>query len=244
MPRARVGFRPIASTPVHEEVAEQLRRHIALRLVAPAGALPPERDLARLFGVGRATVQRAIGLLEADGLVERRRGRRGGTFVVGTLDSGDDGARLVAALTARRAEVAEALDFRLSTEPAAAALAATNASAAELDAIERALEAAAAAATDAEFMEHDTGFHLAVGRASGNRFLADGVERVRLVLNDALAALPDSDAWHAWSNDEHRLVLGALRARDAERARDAMAAHVLHADDAMRALLASLPRPA
>ncbi|HSL64409.1 MAG TPA: FCD domain-containing protein [Gaiellaceae bacterium] len=243
-PRARVTFRPIASTRVHEEVAEQLRRHIALRLVGPAGALPPERDLARLFGVGRATVQRAIALLEADGLVERRRGRRGGTFVVGAVDSGADGARLVRALSARRAEIAEALDFRLSTEPTAAALAASVASPSELAAVERALEAAAAAPTDAEFMEHDTDFHLAIGRASGNRFLADSVERVRLVLNDALAALPDSDAWHAWSNDEHRLVLRALGSRDAERARDAMAAHVLHADDAMRALLASLPRDA
>ena len=240
-PRARITFGPIGATRVHEEVAEQLRRHIALRLVGPAGVLPPERDLAKLFGVGRATVQRAIGVLEADGLVERRRGRRGGTFVVGAVESGADGPRLIAALSARREEIAEALDFRLSTEPAAAALAATVASVADLAVIEHALEDAGSATTDAAFMEHDTSFHLGIGRASGNRFLADGVERVRLVLNDALAALPDSDAWHAWSNDEHRRVLAALRARNPERAREAMAAHVLHADDAMRALLASLP---
>jgi len=234
-------FRPIVSPRAHEEVAEQLRRYIGLRLVGPGAALPAERDLARLFGVGRATVQRAIGLLEADGLVERRRGRRGGTFVVGTTEAGLDGARLVATLQARREEILEALDFRLTVEPAAAALAASVASASDLDAIERALEDAAAARDDARFMEADTAFHLGVGRASGNRFLAENIERVRLVLNDPLAALPDSDAWHAWSNDEHRLVLEALRAGDGERARDAMAAHVVHADGAIRALIASLP---
>lgn len=242
MPRPRVAFRPIASTRAHEEVAEQLRRYIALRIVGPGAALPAERDLARLFGVGRATVQRALSLLEADGLVDRRRGRRGGTFVVGAVEPGADASRLVSALRTRRDEIAEALDFRLSVEPAAAAHAARVAADGELDAVERAAAAAAAATADPEFMVHDTGFHLAIGRASGNRFLAESVERIRLVLNDALAALPDSAAWHAWSNDEHRLVLAALRARDPERARDAMAAHVLHADDAMRALLASLPR--
>jgi len=241
MARPRLVFRPIASTRVHEEVAEQLRRHIALRLVGPSGALPAERDLARLFGVGRATVQRAIGVLEAEGLVERRRGRRGGTFVVGRVEADGEGTRLIATLLTHRSEIAEALDFRLTTEPAAAALAATVAPAQDLDAIELAFEQAVSAATDAEFMEHDTSFHLSIGRASGNRFLAEAVEHVRLVLNDVLAVLPDSDAWHTWSNDEHRLVLDAVRSGDPERARDAMAAHVLHADDAIRVLLASLP---
>jgi DNA-binding FadR family transcriptional regulator len=244
MARPRVVIHPIVSTRVHEDVAEQLRRYIALRLVGPGAALPAERDLARLFGVGRATVQRAIALLEADGLVERRRGRHGGTFVVGMAQAGVDGSRLVETLRARRDEILEVLDFRLSIEPSAAALAAGAASEAELDAIERAVEEAASAADDAGFMEGDTAFHLRVGRAAGNRFLAESVERVRLVLNDALAALPDSAAWHAWSNDEHRVVVDALRARDGERARDAMAAHVLHADVAIRALLASLPRRA
>lgn len=233
-------FRPLEQLRAHELVAEQIRRQIALRLVDPSGALPPERDLARLFGVGRATVQRAIDVLEADGLVERRRGRAGGTFVVGP--AGEDGAagRLTGALRRERALLEEALAFRLTIEPAAAALAALVAGPAELDAIAQAGEAAAAAQTDAEFMVHDTAFHLAVGRASGNRFLAESVERLRLVLNDALEALPDSAAWHSWSIEEHARVAAALRARDAETAHDAMAAHVLHADGAIRALLASL----
>ncbi|HSC90268.1 MAG TPA: FCD domain-containing protein [Gaiellaceae bacterium] len=235
----RFPFRPIVSPRAHEEVAEQLRRQIGLRLVGPGGALPAERDLARLFGVGRATVQRAIRLLEAEGLVERRRGRLGGTFVVGVVDENGAG-RLLGSLRRTGPEIEEALTFRLAVEPAAAALAALAAPDADRAAIAAEYEATAAASADAEFMEHDTAFHLAVGRASGNRFLAESVERVRLVLNDALEALPDSPAWHAWSNEEHGRIRDAIAARDAERARDAMAAHVLHADDAIRTLLASL----
>ncbi len=236
----RLSLRPITSLRAHEEVAEQLRRAIALRLVGASGTLPPERDLARQFGVGRATVQKAIGILEADGLVERRRGRGGGTFLVGHANEDERSARLVGRLRANRDEIEEALIFRLTIEPSAAALAALAASARDLERIRAAVAAAVAAVGDPVFMEHDTEFHLSVGRASGNRYLAESVERVRLVLNDALAALPDSDAWHSWSNEEHARVVRALERRDAETARDAMAAHVLHADDAMRTLLRSL----
>ena len=75
--RAPVEFEPIQQLRAHEYVAEQIRRHIALRLIRPGESLPSERELATLFGVGRPTIQQAMGLLEADHLVEARRGRRG-----------------------------------------------------------------------------------------------------------------------------------------------------------------------
>src|ERR1051325_8597679 len=75
------GLRRIEQMKAHEYVADQLRRQIALRIVPPGNALPSERALVDLFGVGRPTVQQAIKLLENEGLVERRRGRTGGTFV-------------------------------------------------------------------------------------------------------------------------------------------------------------------
>jgi GntR family transcriptional repressor for pyruvate dehydrogenase complex len=239
-PPRRAGFHPIATLRAHEEVAEQIRRGIALRLVGASGTLPPERELARQFGVGRATVQKAVSILEDEGLVRRRRGRRGGTFLVGAAAPDRSARLLIEKLRANRREIEEALAFRLAVEPSAAALAALAASDRDIAAVKAAAEAAAAARSDADFMEHDTEFHFAVARASGNRFFSDGVERLRLVLNDALAALPDSDAWHSWSNEEHGRVVRALASRDADAARDAMDAHVVHADDAMRALLRAL----
>jgi GntR family transcriptional regulator len=43
--------------------------------------LPAESDLAGQLGVSRMTLRQALGALEARGVVERRRGRSGGTFV-------------------------------------------------------------------------------------------------------------------------------------------------------------------
>src|ERR1700693_3420349 len=78
---SHVRFERIRQVRAHEYVAEQIRRHIALRLIKPGEALPAERELAGMFGVGRPTIQHALRLLEAAGLVEARRGRLGGTFI-------------------------------------------------------------------------------------------------------------------------------------------------------------------
>src|SRR5689334_5941968 len=125
------GLGRIEQMKAHEYVAEQLRRQISLRIVPPGRALPSERALVDLFGVGRPTVQQAIKLLEDEGLVERRRGRSGGTFVRLGAD-GRGSADLLLAIRRQRDVIEEALDFRGAIEPAAAALAAARATPADI----------------------------------------------------------------------------------------------------------------
>lgn len=223
-----------------EFVAEQLRRHVALRLVPSGGKLPPERELAAIFGVGRATVQQGIDLLQKERLVERRRGRTGGTFVVAPRDSRRSLRRTVKEVSQSRRSVEEALDYRLELEPAACALAAKARSQADLSRLSKAAESAARATDDTSFMKLDVEFHLAVAEATHNRFFVEAVERVRMLLNPALALLPESDLWHERSNREHRAVVSALRAGHAERARGAMLRHVTHTDRSVRAVLRAL----
>src|SRR3954470_5258536 len=67
-----VRFERIDQQRAHEYVAEQIRRQIVLRLIPSGQALPPERELAAVFGVGRATVQSAIRMLVEHQMVESR----------------------------------------------------------------------------------------------------------------------------------------------------------------------------
>jgi GntR family transcriptional regulator len=73
-------------TPLHEQVAAEIRRAIAEGQAAPGEGLPPARDLAAVLGVNRNTVLRALRLLREEGLLEFRRGR--GITVAGTPQRG------------------------------------------------------------------------------------------------------------------------------------------------------------
>ncbi|MEA2245646.1 MAG: GntR family transcriptional regulator, transcriptional repressor for pyruvate dehydrogenase complex [Solirubrobacteraceae bacterium] len=232
---------PIDQLRSHEYVAAQLRRQIGLRLVLPTQALPSERELSALFGVGRATVQAGIRLLEAERLVETRRGRNGGTFVLGHAE--DDLAKdyLLARLRQDRDRIREALVFRRNVETFAARLAATRRRVGELDEIRGAHVAAASAQSDAEFVASDTQLHLAIARAARNVFVYEALEHMRLVLNDAIVALPaETKPLQQRAVKEHAVILEAIVSRDPEAASTATARHAASTEKGIAAMLAKL----
>jgi GntR family transcriptional regulator len=67
--------------PAHAQIEAWLRERISAGGLARGERLPPERELAGRLGVSRMTLRHALAALERRGLVERRVGRDGGTFV-------------------------------------------------------------------------------------------------------------------------------------------------------------------
>ena len=67
--------------PAHVEIERWLVGAIGRRELAAGDKLPPEADLASRLGVSRMTLRQALGRLEGRGVITRRPGRRGGTFV-------------------------------------------------------------------------------------------------------------------------------------------------------------------
>jgi DNA-binding FadR family transcriptional regulator len=65
-----------------EQVTARLTDAIILGVLAPDERLPSESDLARRFGVALITVREGLSVLRDAGLVETRRGRGGGSFVM------------------------------------------------------------------------------------------------------------------------------------------------------------------
>jgi GntR family transcriptional regulator, transcriptional repressor for pyruvate dehydrogenase complex len=239
---ASAPFAPIQQLRAHEYVAEQIRRHIALRLVCPGESLPAERELAAIFGVGRETIQHALRLLAEDGLLVARRGRGGGTFVSAPAEDTVAMEELMARLLRRRAELEELLVYRQTLEPAVASAAARARRAADVDATWAAIACMSEAADEPDYMRHDTEFHLAVARASDNRFMLAAIEDIRLRLNDAISLLPESDTWHRRLSREHHAIAEAIERQDSAGAQEAMSAHVSASDQSLRALLAAIGR--
>jgi|ERR1700722_310668 len=74
------------TTPLHDQVAAEIRRAIADGEAGPGDRLPLVKDIAAVLGVNKNTVLRAMHILRDEGLLEFTRGR--GITVSGTPQQG------------------------------------------------------------------------------------------------------------------------------------------------------------
>ncbi|NOQ60170.1 FadR/GntR family transcriptional regulator [Mycolicibacterium fortuitum] len=231
---------PPSHVDVNRYVADLVRREIRLGLLPPGSALPSERDFAEMLGVGRTPVQLAFRQLQAEGLIERRRGRNGGAFVRG---SGEDESRfhdVIVEAIQNRDEIRLAMEYRCLVEPSVSRLASERHTAAELDQLESAHQQLLDATDDATFMRSDAVFHLTLAHITANPFLIRGIEETRQCCHPALALLPEGGTFHEATIAEHGEVLAAVRNRKSEDAERAMSAHVQRSMWSVQKLLSTL----
>ena len=67
-------IRADAPEPIYKQLMEHVRRRVAAGKLKAGDEMPSVRDLAQSLAVNTMTISRAYRLLEADGLLERRRG--------------------------------------------------------------------------------------------------------------------------------------------------------------------------
>jgi GntR family transcriptional regulator len=65
---------PGSTEPIYRQLVEQVRRLVAGGQMAPGDELPSVREVAQTLAVNPMTVSKAYSLLEAEGLLVRRRG--------------------------------------------------------------------------------------------------------------------------------------------------------------------------
>lgn len=65
---------PSTATPIYRQIVDQVARAVAAGSVQPGDELPSVRAVAERHAINPMTVSKAYSLLEAQGLVERRRG--------------------------------------------------------------------------------------------------------------------------------------------------------------------------
>jgi GntR family transcriptional regulator len=66
---------PHSSVPIYQQLVEQVRRMVAGGQLAPGTELPSVREMAQEHTVHPMTISKAYSLLEADGVLERHRGK-------------------------------------------------------------------------------------------------------------------------------------------------------------------------
>lgn len=189
--------------------------------------------------VSRTTLREALAALRDAGLVQTRRGRVGGTFVV------YDGSATLPGRSAGLPDIEDVLAFRSVVEPGAAGLAATRMALADdamavtgVGAALRGLvDAVAQAPDDARRRLADTRLHLAVAQASGSDALTTAVADVQVRLGQLLAAIPVLPRNIAHSDAQHEAIVAAVLSGEADAARSAMLEHCAGTAALLRGLL-------
>jgi GntR family transcriptional regulator len=69
------SLHPGSGIPIYRQLVDQVRRLIAGGQLPPGAELPSVRDLAVQYAVNPMTISKAYSLLEAQGLLERNRGK-------------------------------------------------------------------------------------------------------------------------------------------------------------------------
>ncbi|PLK49070.1 FadR/GntR family transcriptional regulator [Uliginosibacterium sp. TH139] len=206
--------------------AQTLQRQIHAGHYATGSALPGQRDLAASLGISRAALREAISTLEALGMVRSQPGK--GVFV--TAGAGRAANEVPAGPLAMSPQ--DVFQFRAIVEPAAAALAARNATAAEreaLQAIQARMDAALHALDLVGASEADLEFHLAIADFSANPLLSSAIRSLEEPIAYSLR-LPFADPGGVWAPaDEHQAVLAAICVGDATAAHRAMTYHLRRA---------------
>lgn len=206
-----------------QDIRAFLLEAVAQGAVGPGGKLPTERELASRFALPRNTVRKTLAQLEAEGAITRHVGR--GTFLA---DAGGFPADSIA-----HTSPAELMEARLRLEPAMLELIVVNATPADFERMETCLDRAERGASLDDFEVWDAALHQALAAATHNRFM------IRVF--DMATAVRHQTEWGKLKDrvvtperrityqQEHRAIVEALRARDADAARAAMLTHLQHA---------------
>jgi GntR family transcriptional repressor for pyruvate dehydrogenase complex len=221
------SYQPLERRKVYEQIAEQLLGQISSRRLRPGDPLPPERELTEAFHVGRSSIREAFRMLESQGVITAA---SGGAFVVAEVANPlESSLRLLFTLDDRTG-ISDLFELRRILDCEAAALAAerrTEEHLAEMDAAGADMEASLLQAGRSEdFIDADLRFHLAVAEATGNRLVLHSMQAVRDIVRRALLTVFMIPGSPEQAVVEHRAIQAAIAARDAERARAEMFAHL------------------
>lgn len=195
--------------------AESRLRGMILDMELGPGERLTERWAEAQLGASRTPIRAALLRLASEGLV-RREGRG---WIVAPLD---------------QREMEQLFVFREVLEVAAVRLAAARIDPAALDSLEALLATCTASLSKETAHETGTAFHVKLAELGGNDFISRGV-------TDAITRLSrarwlDTDAeHHGW--DEHRAILAALRAGDADAAASLVQTHLRASRDRLLKVL-------
>jgi len=221
------GFNRLQQVDLVQEIVQQLRARILSGQFGQDGELPTESQLGTTFGVSRTVAREAMRTLRAQGLVEVSRGRRPRVCPVDPQVAIES---LQALLVRSVASVHHLFEIRRPLEMEIAGLAAVRATDKDMDALQASIDEQMESRSVKKQMECDRLFHELLANSTGNSMFKMLLSTVAPLLN-ASRRTTLSRVGPGRAIEGHVAILKALRDRDAEEARKAMALHLAMAEE-------------
>lgn len=217
-------FGTVTREAVPQQIVSRLLDLIQQRHLGPGDRLPAERELAASMGVSRSSLREALRALTVLGVTDMRHGT--GTYV-SSLEPELLVRPLSFVLSLSEHASDQLFEARKVVEPAMAALAAGRIDEATVERLDACVDRARAAIGDAEaFMETDLELHDTIREAAGNAILGRFMESIRALGLASRRRTGSRRAVQEQTVKDHRAIVAALRAHDAEAASAAMLDHL------------------
>lgn len=206
-------------------VAQRLLDRIVTANLLPGTSFGTEAELLQQFEVSRPTLREGLRILEAQGVLEMKPGPKGGIMV------GKPGMDVLAhglSVYLRLHEVPflAVLKAREAIEPALAAAAAEQATAAEVAALQESVDRIATLSDQGEFIEENRQFHSIIAKASRNQVMEIFWSTISILATGEHSGVAYTPQNLKHVVEAHKNITDAIRNRDAARAAELMQDHV------------------
>jgi GntR family transcriptional regulator, transcriptional repressor for pyruvate dehydrogenase complex len=223
---------PVNDRRISALIVDQVRSLIHEGKLTPGDRLPPEREMCERFGVSRVTVREALRVLEAGGLVEIRVGAHGGAFV--TQPTSDRvGASITDLLTLSSVTAGDVTEVRMVLEVGILPLLCDNADEEDFAALEAICDQQEAALDSGAYdVTLSAQFHTRLAAATHNTAFEMLIHSFHGPLLMSLAtAQKTAPEMGKRGVEEHRGLIAAIRAGDAETGERIMREHLSRTAD-------------
>jgi len=224
-------FRKARQNRIFQDVVDQIQEAILNGRLKTGEKLPPERELAALFGTSRGTTREALRVLEQKGLVEIRLGVGGGSVVKGA--SADQITESLAMLIrSQKVSLEHLAEFREGVEATVTGIAAEKADDQGIQELEALMKRATACYAGGlelwdDFVRVDEQVHMALARISGNplyMFIMQTIHHnIHLYYDRFLNAGPDEFRENL---EDLQAIVAAVSQKDAPLAAELARQHV------------------
>jgi len=219
---------------ITDDAIDAIKQMIVDGTLRPGDRLPREADLAERLGLSRSSLREAVRALSAMNVLTVRQGD--GTYVTGLEPDLLLESMAFLVDLHRDTSVVHLLQIRRLLEPAAAAIAATAMSEEEVARLQSLLDSLPEQPDLDQLVEADVAFHGAIAASTGNPILCSLLDTISTRSQRARhwRGLTEAGAIGR-TVTEHRRILAAIAARDADAARAWATVHIEGVESWVRA---------